>query len=186
MRDFKLLFLTATLSIYFAAGLAYSANSIPQGVYSKPTAILDEIKSKGARAVVSELYDDQNVWQSMLQKIASGNLAWLKVAVALHPVSDAGSSEMLTLAVGEALENDPKNVFKIALGSFKLGNICSGPDVDDARYDSYELSMKAINRRIKKVAAIKDQSLMNTSKECTQYLEKSRKGIAQFYEIKKK
>jgi hypothetical protein len=36
--------------------------------------------------------------------------------------------------------HNPENVFKFTLDSFKIYEICSGIDVDDIRYDFYELS----------------------------------------------
>jgi hypothetical protein len=182
----KLITFSFAISIVLMTSIAYGADAKPSDFQLKPESLLQEIKSKGAGAVVFKLYDDSNTWNYILKKIATGDRSWLGIAVALHPGSDAGSSEMLTLAVGEALEHNPLNVFQIAPKDYQLSFICSGPDVDDNRYDSYELSMKAINLRIKKVAAIKEPSLMNMSKECISFLEESKKGIAQFYEVDKK
>jgi hypothetical protein len=151
----------------------------------KPELIIREVKSRGARIIVWELYDDPKTWHSVLQRISSGDESWLRVANVLRPGTDAGTSEMLTLAVGEALEHNPNNVFRIASKAFEVSAICGSPDVDDVRYDSYELSMKAISLRIDKVAAIKDPSLEKMCKECIHYLEASKKGISDFYGIKK-
>jgi hypothetical protein len=182
----KLITSSFAISIVLITSIVDGADTKPADFQLKPETLLQEIKAKGAGAVVSKLYGDSNVWHSIMKKIATGERSWLEIAVALHPGSDAGSSEMLTLAVGEALEHNPINVFQIAPKSFQLSFICGGPDVDDHRYDSYELTMKTINRRIRKVTAIKDQALMNTSKECMRYLEESKKGIAKFYEVEKK
>jgi hypothetical protein len=164
----------------------YAADAKIINYSSKPELIIGEVQSRGARIIVWELYDDDKTWLSVLQKIASGDESWLRVANALRAGTDAGASEMLTLAVGEALEHNPKNVFRIASEAFGVSDICGGPDVDDVRYDSYELSMKAINLRIAKVAAVKDPSLEQISKECIHYLEASKKGISDFYGIKNK
>ena len=182
----KLITSSFAMSILLMTSFAYGADTKPADIQLKPESLLQEIKSKGAGAVVLKLYDDSNVWNSILKKIATGDRSWLEIAIALHPGSDAGSSEMLTLAVGEALEHNPINVFQIAPKSFQLSFICSAPDVDDERYNTYELSMKAINRRINKVAAVKDSSLINMRKECIRYLEDSKKSLAQAYEIDKK
>ncbi len=92
---------------------------------------------------------------------------------------------MLTLAVGEALENNPKNVIRIATKGYQLEMICIGPDVDDARYDSYDLAIKAIDKRIEKVASIKEKGIINQCNECIQSLMESKKGIASFYQVDK-
>lgn len=187
MNDHKKMFiLIIFMLVIVVSSVAFANDTKSIHYYSKPESIIHEIKSRGANAVVSELYSDLNVWHSILQKIATGNQSWLEVAVALRAGSDAGASEMLTLAVGEALQNNPKHVFTIAAKAFELRNICSGPDVDDERYNSYELSMKEIDRRIEKIKVVKDRSMEKISKECIQYLEASKKGISDFYGIKNK
>ncbi len=144
---------------------------------------MHEIESKGTEAVLAKLYNDQTVWSSVLKDIASGNKSWLRVATALRSVSDAGASEMLDLAVGEALEHDPINVFRIALKVFPIRYICTAPDYDDPRYSSYELAMKAINLRIHKVVSMRMKE--STVDECIQYLEAAKKEVAHFYEVNK-
>ncbi len=183
MKKINILFLLS-ITLFFMGHTLLYADSLSNNYYSKPDAIINEVKSRGADAVVSELYKDWNAWDFICNKIATGDQAWLKAATALKAGTDAGSSEMLDLALGEALEHEPENVFKIAANTFELVFICGGPDVDNARYNSYELSMKAIDLRIKKVAAVKDQSLLKMSKECLVYLEESKKGIAEFFQVK--
>jgi hypothetical protein len=109
----------------------------------------------------------------------------LKTAVALRSGSDAGESEMLDLTIGEALEHNPANVFRTAAGEFQLSAICCIPDIDDARYNSYELSIKAVNRRIRHVSSLKNQAFASIAKECVQYLEKSKSELARVFEVKK-
>ncbi len=166
--------------------LLYAADAKIINYSSKAELVIREVESRGASMIVSELYGDHKTWHSVLQRIASGDESWLRVANALRARTDAGASEMLTLAVGEALENNPNNVFRVTLKAFEVSAICGGPDVDDARYDSYELSMKAINLRIDKVAAVKDPSLEKICRECIHYLEASKKGISDFYGMKNK
>ena len=179
------IFLFASILIVLATVL-YAADGPQKEFYSKPESIISEVKLRGAKSVVVDLTKDWNVWDSICDKVATGNSTWLKAAVALQPGTDAGSSETMDLALGEALEHSPENVFRIAIPVFEIESICSGPDVDSSRYDSYELSLKAINLRIKKVAAIKNQKLKEMSKDCIKHLEESKKGVAEFYEVDKK
>lgn len=146
---------TAITILALVPPLLYATDARIINYYSKPELVIREIESRGAMVIVSELYADHKAWHSVLQKIASGDESWLRVANALRAGTDAGASEMLTLAVGEALEHNPNNVFRIASKAFRVSAICGGPDVDDVRYNSYELSMNAINLRIDKVAAVK-------------------------------
>lgn len=80
--------------------------------------IQEDLKTKSPGKVVSSLYNDRNKWNILLRKIASGDIEWLKTAVSLREGSDAHASETLSLAVGEALEHKPENVFNYALGRF--------------------------------------------------------------------
>ncbi len=185
MKKYNRLFLLSIAFVFLDHTLLlYSADAFTNNYYSKPDAIINEVKSRGANAVVAELTKDAKVWDFICNKIATGDQTWLKAAAALKAGTDADSGEMLDLALGEALEHEPENVFKIAANTFELAFICGGPDVDNARYNSYELSMKAIDLRTKKVAAVKDQSLQKMSKECLKYLEESKKGIAEFFQEK--
>lgn len=145
--------------------------------------IQKDIKVLGARKVYISLYDDVKKWHDLLRKIASGDEEWLKVAINLRDGSDAGASEMLSLAVGEALEHNPENVFKFALNSFEINVICGGPDVDDQRYDSYELAIKAINKRINKVSSVKGRNLKEKCNECLRHLSEAKKHIANFFQV---
>ncbi len=147
--------------------------------------ILEDIKDLGAKKVCISLYDDEKKWHDLLRNIASGDKEWLKVAFSLREGSDAGASEMLILAVGEALEHNPENVFKFTLDSFILNQICGGPDVDDIRYNSYELSIEAVNKRIEKVSSVKDENLKEKCDECLRHLSDAKKHIANFYQINK-
>ena len=173
-------------AIFIVCIISFTSVDASDNKTTEPKVLIQEIESKGAKSVVSELYNNTTTWSFVLRKIASGEQSWLKVAVALHAGTDAGTSEMLTLSVGEALGNNPKNVFTITAKSFELNNICAGPDVDDARYNSYKLSIKEINRRINKITVVKDRAMKKTRKECIQYLEASKKGISDFYGIKNK
>ena len=145
--------------------------------------IQEDLKVKSPKKVVSSLYNDRNKWNILLRKIASGDIEWLKIADILKEGSDAGSSEMLSLAVGEALEHNPENVFKFALESFEINVICGGPDVDDQRFDSYELSIEAINKRIKKVSAVEDKNLKDECNECLRHLSELKKHVAKYYQV---
>ncbi len=157
----------------------------PVSYYENPDLIVGEVSKRGAGVVVSELFDCRKKWDFVLRQIATGDKSWLRASVALHPGSDAGASEMLTLSVGEAIEKQPENVFQIALGEFRLESICSGPDVDDIRFDSYEDSIRAIERRQKRLSMISDPNIQKLGKDCMRLLEDSKSRIAEFFGVTK-
>lgn len=170
-----------TISIIVMTTIIQTHNIGAEGLSAK--SIQEDILILGPKKVCNSLYGDEKKWISLLRNIASGDEKWLKVAVSLKEGSDAGSSEMLSLAVGEALEHNPENVFKFALDSFEINVICGDPDVDDKRYDSYKLSIEAINRRIQKVSSVNDKNLQPEYKKCLQHLSKAKNNIAKYYQV---
>jgi hypothetical protein len=186
MMNLKSLLVSATFTMSIITASSICAASSDKIDYVTPESVIRATESRGASAVVSELYGNEEAWHSILRAIAKGNEAWLKVAVALRSGADAAASEMITVTIGEALEHNPEAVFKITAKTIGIAAICSGPDVDDIRYNSFALATKAINRRIARVAAINEPSQLSASKKCIQYLEASRKGIATFNGITEK
>jgi len=146
-----------------------------------PTDVIDMIKSKGTDAALRSLYQDESRWLELLRGIATGKTQWLAVATKLRPASDAGASEQLALAVGEALANRAGNVLSIAVPGFTISSVCSGPDVDDKRFDSYRLAMAAIEKRERRVRAVKNERLAAIRDRCLTELEQAKLGVASFY-----
>jgi hypothetical protein len=138
------------------------------------------IREKGAATALRQIYESEKQWQELLRGIATGQVNWLNVANELRPASDAGSAEQLELAVGEALEHRPSTVLRVAFPVFGV-SVCGGPDVDDARFDSYELSIRAIAKRRKLLSRISAPNLRRARDLCVGELELSKVGIARFY-----
>lgn len=181
MKGYKWLLLCCGMMMLCGCNIAAAGSREATGNNMDPRVLLDDVAKRGARAIVSKLYTAHDTWNDVLRHVATGDETWLRVAVALHPGTDAGSSEMLTLAVGEALEFSPENVFLITLPEFSLKYVCSGPDVDDIRFNSYELSMSAIKRRQNRISAMTNPELSKLGKECIHDLEEAKIGIAAFY-----
>lgn len=180
--------LIAILTVYllcFKSVPLFAEGNTSANYYKDPETLMKEVSVRGAKVVVSELFNDLPAWKYVLLHIEKGQKSWLKAAVALRPGTDAGASEMLDSAVGNALENAPENVFSITLKEFKLEFICDGPDVDDIRYESYDLAMKAIRKRQKQIRAIRDIHLKAVADKCISLLEEAKVGVAQFYSVNK-
>ena len=126
---------------------------------AEPNAVLRAIGARGARATVERLYSDDGQCDGSLRGIASGDSGWLKVAAVLKSSADGGAADQRELAVGEALEHNAANVLRIAASAFEVSAICGGLDVDDARYDSFERAVAAVERRSKRVRAVADTEL---------------------------
>lgn len=156
------------------AALAASSQITPQLVFQW-------VALFGAKGTLQMIYDDQAQWTALLSGIATGTTSWLRVANRLYAVSDAGSTEQLGLAVGKALEHRPSAVLKLAVPTFTVETVCGGPDVDDARYNSYEHSIAAIDQREAKLRFVTDPSLTSVRDSCISVLEQAKADIAHFY-----
>lgn len=146
-----------------------------------PAIIEAMIKSNGAKRVVECLSADQKKWKQVLRNIAIGERPWLSVAVHLKPGSDAGTSEMLNFAIGEALETFPESVLEIAIGQYSLGDVCNGPDVDDVRYSTFEKAVGAVRRRIEALEMIENVRVEGSRNRCVQSLKESIVHLKHFY-----
>ena len=153
--------------------------------YNDPKSMIAEIARRGADAVVREIYNDFNTWNSLLRNIATGDELWLEVAVALQPGAQGGAYDMLRATLGEALENSPESVLRVTGHKYGTAFICGAPDIDDTRYGTYELALKAIKIRQERVRTIKNPELSELSEDCMISLELSKDHIARFYGVKK-
>lgn len=142
-----------------------------------PSSIISDVKSRGAKAVVDSLYEDERVWEGVIEKISSGDKAWLHVAVALRAGSDAGTSIMLIASVSAALEHNPTTVLEFVVPAFNLSEVCSAPDVDLGYYDSNELAVKAVDLRITKIKSMAPGPLRTVATRCLNYLKETKRNL---------
>jgi hypothetical protein len=146
-----------------------------------PDIIHINIEKYGAHKVVAELYSDQEKWSYINEEIGAGNAQWIKIAVELYEGSDAGASEMLVSSLGEALASAPEPVFKYAIPKIGLGLICSGPDVDNPKFNSYNAAVAAIEKRKNRLMEINDPKLKELKYDCIKHLKQSENHIKYFF-----
>jgi hypothetical protein len=168
------------LRILLAVVSLVGASASENPVFSQQR-IANSITTSGARATLSRIYEDQEQWAALLAGVATGKPVWLDLAKQLRQVSDAGATEQIDLAAGEALEHRPANVLTFVLEDFGIPEVCGAPDVDDPRFNSYDLSMRAISRRQEKLRAIHDARLTQKSNACILELDKAKSDIGRFY-----
>jgi len=172
------------LRAVFYVVMLWPCLALPQASLT-PDDVLGRIAKLGARPTLDAMYEDGGEWHQVLSGIATGERHWLKVAVELHPTSDAGPSRQLELATGEALEHHPSTVLEIAVPVIGIRSVCGGPDVDDKRYDSFELSTRAIEMRKRMLRTVSETGLLALRNRCIQQLEASKAGIAKFYGVQR-
>jgi hypothetical protein len=163
----------ALLAVWLAIGCATTTNTVPRS-------LLAEVRARGARAVVEELWEDGGGWSEFTQGVASGAAEWLEVAVALAPGTDAGATSELLVALFLALEPAPERTFRLfypssrvqaQLGSeFSLANVCGGGHV----YIDFE-PLEALRLIEARVAAVQDvpSDLAVPRESCLRGLEQS-------------
>ena len=143
--------------------------------------VTKSITTMGPRGALDSLYQNEDQWNKLIAGIATGKPAWLNIAKRLRRVSDGGTREQIDLAVGEALEHRPADVLSLVLDEFGLDEVCQGPDVDDKRFDSYDLAIAAIRHRQDKLRALNNGNLTVKRDACVSALDRARADIARFY-----
>src|ERR1043165_1185615 len=103
--------------------VALTTSGVAYGAPLTAKRALSEINARGPRAVVDDLWGTPR-WDELLTKVETGQEGWLKVAIAIRPGTDAGASEMLTLAVAAALYRNPRSTLEIAAPVFGVETIC--------------------------------------------------------------
>lgn len=168
----------------FLTALVWSNAHADPACRLSPKKLSQKIKQTGASDTLQDLYDTHPTnWEKLLSCIGTGQDAWIGIAVTLRPAADGATAEGLDAAIGEALGNNPEQVLGKGLPAFDLPYICSGPDVDDPRFDSYALSMKEIAKRIDALGRIKDSKPNLLVDKCRIFLIDSKKNIARFYGV---
>ena len=175
----------AALRVFAAIAMVASASAAEQ-IAKRPQSgeIQHEIRSVGAKAALNALYRDDAQWTAVLRGIASGDADWLSVGEALRRVSDAHLSEQLDAAVGEALGKNAQLVLSRATGPFELSSVCSSPDIDDERFDTFRTALAELNRRISGVERVTDATLARVRTDCLASLRASEPGLRRFFGIK--
>jgi hypothetical protein len=148
-----------------------------------PSAIRQEIKLLGPKKEVDRLWAKDSLWKVVLEGVSSGNTDWIELGDVLLTGTDAGSTQTLLLALGEALERNPMFVLKRYGRKGMYISICGTPDIDDAKYGTYEKANEAIRTRIKKVQIISEPGLQVSRDSCLVALKASIKPVQVFFGI---
>jgi hypothetical protein len=128
------------------------------------SALLAQIIEQGPDAAYSELWPKK--WDQLERGIETGATEWLQVSVAIHPATDAGSSEMLILSGGVALANSPKAVLDIMVPAHPIEGICGYPDMADERTDSRDEVLAYLHTRIEAVSRISGADMVPKRDKC--------------------
>lgn len=135
------------------------------------------IKTKGAKTVLAELYNSPKEWGRLLENIKVGSGKGFAIAEELHKFSDSGSSEELSLAVGEGLFNSPEAglEFLSKTKEFSVNSVCG--NVDDKFATTAEEEEKEIFRRKKILEGIKRSHNDTIKQQCLMALNELESSI---------
>jgi hypothetical protein len=117
------------------SGFVFLSVTIDKANAEDPDAvrIVKEIKLKGAKAVIERLVSNEEwtEFETVCDKVETGEKEWLEVARLLAPGSDAASAESLIISVARALPKSPRQVLSLVAetendpkGGFTVDRIC--------------------------------------------------------------
>jgi hypothetical protein len=151
-------------------GMVFPATRAPD-----PKQLLRQINAKGAKAVLDTLRRDQ--WSPILQRIETGDTAWLDVAVALDGTADADLAGSLTLAVGVALAKAPRKVLGILGGAMPVDAVCGFPDLGDPRTNTQKKVVHYLTARANAVRKLSSAPDPQVRTDCLAVLDRRLRDV---------
>jgi hypothetical protein len=123
---------------------------------------------------LARLFEDEESFYYVMDRIAEGKEPWLDVAVRLAPSADAHPGEELASALARALGNAPEAVLSRSFEPITFGFICSGPGLeeDEKRYQ------QALERALAAVSGITTVVLAAKRDACVKLLTEAKAGLA--------
>ena len=115
-------------------------------------AVVEEIKARGAKAVVDRLAlpNSEKEWEEIQRGIQTGKADWLAAARELRKGSDAGMTESIDVSLAIALTNNAEGVLELAGETTPADRICTVPyiEADTATVVSHKRKAKAALERV--------------------------------------
>jgi hypothetical protein len=148
-----------------------------------PTPLMEQVKKVGAKSVVFTLWEKRGEWASVMNRIASGQEAWVELAIALCPGSDAGAATDLHDAMFQALGQNPAYVLRRAEPTYPLSDLCGGRDDPLATYKD---AITEQERIIAAVKAVKSEELNSKKEACLSKLEEGKGHLRRYFGISEK
>jgi len=130
--------------------LAYSQQVGATGVV-EPKAIIDDIDSHGAAAVVRKLTaGDGSQWNDVIHGIEIGSPAWLDVAKKLLTATDAGRTTGIYFALSLALTRNAAGVLSMVGPDLPIDRVCSVPYIepDEKTIRTHRTKVRAALRKV--------------------------------------
>ena len=116
--------------------------------------LVDAIAKQGAKTVAARLNGGKGIatWNYVEDRVASGSILWLNIAVLLKPYTDAGIAEGLDNSVADALPKAPEQVVGMLGETFHADRICSGAQFIEVPKKTVLDFLKRARRAVQKIA----------------------------------
>ena len=119
-----------------------------------PRQLLEEVNQNGARKTVLRLARSQADWSAVMERIASGQKAWIDLAVALKPGSDAAQGAALYHAMLRAMARNPSYVLTHAQPDYPLALLCLGRPDPPPAYREATAELDAAKEALEKMKTV--------------------------------
>jgi hypothetical protein len=165
-----------SLLILLGCGVAVGASAPKTPEDALVQEIDRRLKTQHVMTAVAELYADAGRWAILLKGIARGHVPLMEAAVRLSPGTDAGASEQIDLAFGDALVNHAETVLRLAPD---LGSTCG--NIDEAYTTTLRRALAEVSRRLTAVSSVAARDLQGTKARCVTALAGLREALPQGY-----
>jgi hypothetical protein len=155
---------------YFSSFAAAAETS----VQPNPSSIAAAVAKRGSKVIIQELYENPTTWTAVTDGIATGEERWLQVYRTLKPASDAGTAEMLDIALSKALVRHPKSVLSFMSREHNAyANMICGRLDDDADAKTF---IPFLEKQRAAVSKVGDKKLAIPRSECLTSINKAIKA----------
>jgi hypothetical protein len=169
------------LRVAWACAIAFlMCRAVPGGADSPEDALVQEINERlntqHPMTAADAIWRDPKKWHSLLHGVAHGHERLMDAAARLSAGTDAGISEQIDLAFGDALAEHPGAVLRLAPD---LGSSCS--NIDEPFTKSLRRALAEVDRRIAAVSKVVAPNLQGERSRCLAALNELKRVLPDGY-----
>lgn len=129
--------------------------------------VLMKLKSEQSDTFVNSVLFEGgwSVYDSLIKQIESGEPKWLEVAELLRQHTDAGASEAIATALGNAIKNNPEAVLAM-MSDFEVKWSCSVPLIEPSKQEFINF----VDLTLKSMSKVTDENLNTKKSICIEQL----------------
>ena len=139
-----------------------------------PTSVVAAINQRGAKWLMADSRGDSKTWYRIMDNIASGEDAWIKVFEAFAPTMDGHPAEDLTAAASKALLKNPEPVARVLAQpeNQKIVPLVCGRIDDHRPFDPADKT-EFLKLQRERVAAVLPEELQPIKVKCLRYIDEA-------------